>query len=574
MLGISSMGCIHGKLRWAPLVCALAAGGCGSDEASGDLAYQSGRGGADNLNADPSGDGDGAGDFGSAMSPADAGSPPEVEEAIEFEPPQASERFVFAANPDAGTVAVINAETLHIQTLETGERPTYLRTLAGTDDAIVLNVGSDDATVIRMEQDAAALSHLPVTEGANSIAVAPDGKHAVVFFEAARAPNSIGFMDFQTVTVLKLAQDDDQSTNVTVGYKPRAVFFREDSARAYVVTDDGVSILDLADIDASGPRIADNKVFAGGDPEDENTDVSITPDGRYALARLVGDSLLRLLDLESGQTRMLDLADAFMASEADADAGMGDAGDVEVTDLDMAPDGSYAVAVLRNQSAVMRVALPGGFDDDTGIDTHVLTGELIGLVEPVPESSLVLAYTTASDQIERLTVLDLDTGDARALDVHKAIKAVSMAPDGNTAVIVHKKLDGDPLAPGLSHDERTDRSHGYTVLHPQTGFGRLTTTSVAPGAFTVVVEAQSLFLLLRSDATGVREVHRVDLVTFTSPTPPIVLDSPPIAVGAVSTQQRVFVSQDHPEGRMTFIDWTTSESLTVTGYELNAKVKD
>ena len=57
--------------------------------------------------------------------------PPEVEVRLDFELPQASERFVYAANPSGGTVSIIDADSLAIQTLETGSRPTFLRTLGG-----------------------------------------------------------------------------------------------------------------------------------------------------------------------------------------------------------------------------------------------------------------------------------------------------------------------------------------------------------------------------------------------------------------------------------------------------------
>ena len=86
--------------------------------------------------------------------------PPGVEVEVDFEQPQASERFVYAANPDTGTVAIIDATSQAIQTIETGDRPTFLRTLAGTDDAIVLNVGSDDATILRSPATGAKLTHV------------------------------------------------------------------------------------------------------------------------------------------------------------------------------------------------------------------------------------------------------------------------------------------------------------------------------------------------------------------------------------------------------------------------------
>ncbi|HQF26722.1 MAG TPA: hypothetical protein PL065_24890, partial [Polyangiaceae bacterium] len=52
------------------------------------------------------------------------------------------------------------------------------------------------------------------------------------------------------------------------------------------------------------------------------------------------------------------------------------------------------------------------------------------------------------------------------------------------------------------------------------------------------------------------------------------LFSPPIAVGTVLGAKRAFVAQQHPEGRLTFIDLDTGLSRTLTGFELAARVID
>src|ERR1700712_2318726 len=110
--------------------------------------------------------------------------PPEKETVVSFQLPQASEHYVYAMNPEAGTVAIIDASTQAIQTIKTGGQPTYLRTLAGTYNAIVLNIASTRASIIRMRDEKAQKSDLSVNAGANAIAVAPDGKHVVVYFNA------------------------------------------------------------------------------------------------------------------------------------------------------------------------------------------------------------------------------------------------------------------------------------------------------------------------------------------------------------------------------------------------------
>jgi hypothetical protein len=50
------------------------------------------------------------------------------------------------------------------------------------------------------------------------------------------------------------------------------------------------------------------------------------------------------------------------------------------------------------------------------------------------------------------------------------------------------------------------------------------------------------------------------------------LRSDPLASGMVPDAQQGFVAQAHPEGRVTFIDWETSEPTEVTGFELSSRV--
>jgi hypothetical protein len=70
----------------------------------------------------------------------------------------------------------------------------------------------------------------------------------------------------------------------------------------------------------------------------------------------------------------------------------------------------------------------------------------------------------------------------------------------------------------------------------------------------------------------VREVQKVDTASFL--VTPTRLASPPISIGSVPQSDSVFVSQDHPEGRITFIDWKDGQKDTVTGFELNSRIRD
>jgi DNA-binding beta-propeller fold protein YncE len=495
--------------------------------------------------------------------------PPEEEVRADFELPQASERYVYATNPAAGTVSIIEAETLAITTLQTGDRPTYLRTLPGTDDAIVLNVGSDDATLIRVKDGKPATVTLDVVGGANAIALAPDGKHAVVYFDS-RLSEGAPSGSFQELSVITLEPGADTVVNMSVAFQPGDVFFDSAGERAFVVTRDGISVLDFDVVDREGSGIA-RLVLLGSDVGQDGLDVSVTPDGRFALAAAPDSGLLRLVDLDSGLIRWLDLADVYGTGTADEDGGV-PAPVLEVTDLDLAPSGGYALAALRTQSAMLRIPVPGAFDDPNLVQIFEVPNEVIGSVSIVPGETHALLYTTAVP-IERMTIMPLgEAPTPRTVALRKAIRAVAASPDGQTALILHSKAEGSPNEPGLALDTTIDRSHGYSLLRVATGDVKLQITPVQTGAYALTRDGGFLVLLLRDDATALRQVQQVARKSFLVES--FSLGSPPISVGAVPMTNRLFVGQEHPDGRVTFIDYSSGEVQTVTGFELNSRIRD
>ncbi len=526
---------------------------------------------------------------GGSAAPDVASLPPETEQTVDLQLPQASENFVYATNPSAGTVSVIDAKTLQIQPVETGDQPTYLRTLAGTDNAIVLNIGSDTATVIRSSTTSASkAADLPVVSGANAIGVAPDGKHAVVYRNSTYASAGNRSGSFQDVSVLTLSADGktDASVSMTVGFLPRDVFFAANGKRAFVVTRDGVSVLDFAQIEKSQSGIARLVAFGGG-VDQKTLDVAVTPDGLYALAREEGKSVLRLVDLTTGNVKTLDVAKVYAAVPVpadDSDAGTPAVLPVEITDLDMLPDGSAALAVLRNQNALITLPLPGAFSDASTAKMRLVPGEIVGSVTVGPDANTALLYTTAAN-IERITIVDLSSSAApRTVALQKAVQAVAFTPSpdgkGNVALITHTKLPGDPNQAGLSVDDQNDRSFGYSMLRLPEGDVKLQITKTALGPVAMVpatpkvANSSFLFILFRDDALGVKEVYRVSLTSFIAD-PIIQLESPPISIGIAPSSKKVFVNQDHPDGRMTFISWQNPDlKNTVTGFELNSRIRD
>ncbi len=192
------MGFRHRIRVWA-CTALLAATGC-SDGSGHDAKETSGGGqrgdeGADSANG---GTGSGAGGDDGTAEPL----PPEQEETLSFELPQAGASSVYVPNPTTDRVAIVSAATFAIETVRAGSRPTYTATVPGKDVAIVLNVGTRDASLLRTMDGHTTVQMLPVGHDANAVAIAPDGGHAVIYFDASY-PNQVA-QSFQDVTILDL----------------------------------------------------------------------------------------------------------------------------------------------------------------------------------------------------------------------------------------------------------------------------------------------------------------------------------------------------------------------------------
>ena len=509
-----------------------------------------------------------AGPAGEADWDAGTSVPVEVEVTPEFELPHAGQRYVYAVNPERDSVAVIDATTLEIHSVDAGDEPKFLQTLAGQDQAIVLNVKSEDATVIRTSAGSSTTSFVDVAPGSNAIAVAPDGKHAVVYLNSEYAT---GYqLDSQSVSVLTLEEGQDRSTNMSVGYRPSAVHFSDKGDRAFVVTEDGVSVLDFEAIDESGPDAAPT-VSVGQSVTSRTRDVSITRDGKYALAREEGQSVLRLVDLDTGEAEELDAASWVTEPEPTGSAGASQTPAPnpasQVTDVDLSPDNTFALAVVRPDNAVLKIAIPDGFTDSEGVEVVRVSSGTVGSATLAPDGSLAVLYTTAVDTEETVSLLDLGTLELRPVALKKAVRAVAIAEDNRTALVVHQKLEGDPSVQS-DPDLRTDMSYGYSVIELGTTFSRLQLTPSDIQAFTILPEAQWLFVLFEQDW----QVECMPLKSFVPEQ--VTLASRPVAMGVVPDSRRLFVGQEHPDGRITFIDWETLETTSVTGFELNSKIQE
>ncbi len=489
--------------------------------------------------------------------------------------PKASENYVYAANPDRNSVAIIDPTSLAIQTVSVDSAPRGLQILPNRDAAVVVNTGSSTVSVLTTDSShITSATTLDVMRGANVAAVAPDGKHALIYYDSTQ-PTSGPLTDSpQNMSALDLTGSEPVVYQVTVGYHPTSVNYASDSSKAFVVSDDGVSVVDIQHLDTAANRLSE-LIHLYDATVTSTADVLVSPNGTYAVAHQQNSTVLRLVDLASQDHTDLDLGTLFTNSTSDAGAVPA----LDVSDVELAPDGSYLLAVIRNMHALVRVPIPDGFDDTSQVQrTDLPTNVLIGAVNIGPDGHYAVLYTTLDQyKEEHISILDLTGQKAiQTINMHKMVDAVAFDPTGKTAYILQVKTDGDPNEAGITYDEETSRQYGYSLVDLASANAKLLTPDTQPGPIAALPDGSALFILFPDKSTipngSPWSVQRVDLAGFAVAS--IDISSQPTGIGFVPKAQppQVFVSQAQTDGRMTFIDWTSLKIKSVAGYELNSSI--
>ncbi|MBX3185628.1 MAG: hypothetical protein KF819_01380 [Labilithrix sp.] len=467
---------------------------------------------------------------------------PEKEVESDYEAPVATGSFVWVANPKSGRVAYVDAKTLQVRTVEAGNGPTFVGAVPGQidDTTLVLNVLSEDATLLRATPAGIASQSFKVAPQANSMAFSADGRFAIVWADARKVQNAPKTQGFQDLTVLDLTAGT--STILAVGYRPVFVGFAAGAARAHAVTQDGVAILDLS----AAPVVTRNVAVSDTPNEDPGSrDVSVTPDGKIALIRRDGAAAITAVTLETGARVAVTLPGP-------------------VTDLDLNDAGDRAVAVVRSTSQVAILPVPGILQAPTVFTTVDVAGETIGSVALAPGGRKGLLYTNATDA-ERVTILDmaLEPPPVRTVRLYAPVLAVFSSPDARHAVVLHDKT--------ASVTDAGAASGAFSLLPIANALpAKIVATEARPSA--VAVTDDRAVIAERDDAAKVFGVYLARMPQLMVERYP--LASPPIAVGVVAGAKRAFIAQQHPEGRLTFIDLEAGVARTLTGFELSARVVD
>ncbi len=492
---------------------------------------------------------------------SDAGMPPPPPE-VEYElgAPTSSDRYIYVPMTAQDELARIDGQTLAVTSTRVGLRPKVLATIPGSDGAVVLDTHNGTATIVRpaVSSEGDTKRTLATLVNLNRVDIDPTGRYAVVWFDLAKhlQDGTLGTVgSFQDVTVIALAPGVERAVNLTVGFRPRDVQFDALGTRAFVITADGVSVVDMGYATTHGPSIVPPIPVAEA-AASETAEVHVLPTGIYAAVRQVGESALRIVSLgvnNPGETWVLPLASP-------------------ATDIDLAPDGTRVYAVSREAKELSIVDVPGDIGNASAVTRVNLTGHSVGSFVLSADGSRALMFTNATAD-ERITKIELAHPGfpITTWPLKKSVRAVGISPTGTTAIVINAKMAGDP-ASATTADEYIDRSYGYTLLDLATGFGKLQITPVDPGAFAYAPDGSKAYVGLDGGdtVTATRALQVVTTQTGVVITKP--LGSPPTTVGILPGANEAYAAQRHPLGRVTFIDLGTDAVRTVTGFDLNGNI--
>ncbi|OQB15115.1 MAG: hypothetical protein BWY17_02293 [Deltaproteobacteria bacterium ADurb.Bin207] len=482
---------------------------------------------------------DGGGSGGGAM--ADAALPPEQELESEYGSPVATERYVWVANPVSGRVAYVDATTLEVRTVPAGNSPKAIAPVPNPDrdTAIVINELSGDATLLQAD-DAGNVSTTTfgIANEANSWAISPSGRWAIAWANADLYPNPNPVQGFQDISVIDV--QTEKVSRLSIGYRPIAFSFSKGEERAHAVTQDGISVIDL--LLPQGPSVSKLIPTSDDDFETSDTrDVSITPDGSLAFVRQNGSQDVTVVSLTDGHRIRVQLSG-------------------ECTDLDLSADGTRAIAAIRDQHEIAILPVPQIATAPEDFEVVSIPNVTVGSVVIAAGAPVAFGFSNAAVE-QRMAKIRWDVTPIRVqtMALHSPVLAVFLAENASSAIVVHKDKN--------SHA----RAFSALTLDPELP-AKIVATQAEVFGVSLTPSGDRAVVAERNDASkifGAYLVRRDNLQIDRYP-----LFSPPIAVGTVLGAKRAFVAQQHPEGRLTFIDLDTGLSRTLTGFELAARVID
>lgn len=337
---------------------------------------------------------------------------------------------------------------------------------ASEDIVLVSDCPADDLGTARevvIVKDGKRSAVTEVPSHMNTLRFTPDGQMAAAFFEydANEELNLDGVMDPTVVSFVDLS--DGTTHSVSAGTTPREVLFSQDGARAIVLSQSEVVVVDIENfvVDISYPLTLDK------DEEIDPSGAVLSPDGRYALIAVSGTSDLFQLDLEvvSVDLEALDSTPATLASDSTTQTTVVTYGSMNAVDV-ITEHGFIERSEIELDEPAPDVVIGDGFavlynDSGSGRDIYQLDLETFAVTEYVaanPVDSLQLTDSLS----HAVAILRPESSSGSGLDGYQDARWGLAIADLSGDDIASLVLESEPVGMELVEDE--DSAYALLLL--------------------------------------------------------------------------------------------------------------
>ncbi len=490
----------------------------------------------------------------------DDGLPPETEEDATFLRPIAAGHYVFALSPEADSAAILDPETLTIEAVILPEEPLAAAAMPGRDAIAVLSRQGEALSVLSRTPSGPELHVRKLARRHSALSLSPDGVWALLWTPDGEPLDGGSEGIVAVVDALAVGNGEEPAVyEFALGRRHTDVFFRQTAgrtARAIVIGSDEVAFLSLDELDGEQP--VERLTLPEGLHDLTAREALPTADGHWVIFRSFAADGLWVLDVDARRGFEVPLPAA-------------------ATDIDLAADGSFAALALRSIDEVAILPMPAALSDPTLLQRFPSNGLVAGQLELSSDGRFVLAFTNAEPS-EAFGLLDRAAATPALLPfdvLEKWVRTIGLGPDGRTAIVVHRPNPESTIAD--AYERSVDQQQGYSVVDLDAGVAQLKLTGdVAPGEVVFAADGLHAGVTLRDDTARTFQVDAVSLDTLVART--LTLASAPEYAGALvgsdtTPNDRIFVTQVHPAGRISFVDLASGRVRTATGYELNADVR-
>jgi len=198
-----------------------------------------------------------------------------------------------------------------------------------------------------------------------------------------------------------------------------------------------------------------------------------------------------------------------------------------------------------------------------------------GQVALSPDGAFAALFSNASPT-EAFAILRPADGSVAVFDrLDKQVQSIALAPTGTHAVVLHRPQPDSTVAD--LYERQVDQAEGYSVVDLQAGLTQLKLTgSLAPREVVFAAGDRFAGVTLRDDAAGTFGLDAIDLGTLVTEALPLA-SAPefagPLPAPTPDLENRIWVTQEHPAGRISFVQLDARTVRTVTGFELESEVR-